>query len=591
MRFWTIALAAAMGALTVGTATSGAVAWEARRKAAVVVVGGAASPAFARDAPSNILPGDYVGPEACSDCHEENYEAWQEHPHRRMNQMASEETVLGDFDDASVALGRVTARFEHAPGEDYTVTLEGGGAPRRAYRITRTIGVRVKQFYAGVLIEGDPVGTNGVDDEVVVPFGWWIAQRRWMPITYFDPYGDGAGTEADTLAIPDGTIRSGCAYCHNTLPYLFRLGVDNTQLRGFHDRDLSLDTGALRGAIAGVTSLERLPGFPPGIQQGFDVTSQLVTVGISCESCHFGTRAHAEEKSKYRFGPSAPSIDLRPATAGQAADRTKDNPWIVNGICRQCHASVGSFYADGSSTENSRESLELERGACASKIACTDCHDPHEKGPDEEAGPDDPLQVAACTRCHAAFASDATARTHARHAPAQASCLDCHMPRITQGMNHALRSHRISIPVDPRMLATGAPNACNVCHTDRSPAWTIAELAKGWNRVVTPEPAWAAAWKGSLDTTASDAWMASPDEHARLVLIEALGRKHDTDSMRRLASLLDDPAGTTRAFAAMAIGRRVGRWLGPEELDVMAPQAERRAQLATLVPKLTKERR
>ena len=51
------------------------------------------------DSPSNITPDSYVGPQVCGRCHKENYAAWLDHPHRRMNQLASDASVLGDFAD------------------------------------------------------------------------------------------------------------------------------------------------------------------------------------------------------------------------------------------------------------------------------------------------------------------------------------------------------------------------------------------------------------------------------------------------------------------------------------------------------------
>jgi hypothetical protein len=107
-----------------------------------------------------------------------------------MNQLASESSVLGDFAGRELGFGGGRVRFDRDPEGAFTVTLERAGDPRRKYRVTRTIGVRLKQFYVGTLIEGSPVGKNSASDEVVLPFGFWIHQRRWMPISYFDAYGE-----------------------------------------------------------------------------------------------------------------------------------------------------------------------------------------------------------------------------------------------------------------------------------------------------------------------------------------------------------------------------------------------------------------
>lgn len=536
-----------------------------------------------KDTPSNILPEDYVGPSACGSCHKKNYRAWLEHPHRRMNQLVSDEAVAGDFEGRVVETGDGTARFDHpAPGE-FLLTFEGTGRPRRVYRITRTIGSRIKQFYAGLLVEGEPFARNRPDDEVVVPFGWWIHERRWMPINYFDEDNDVVddGT-ADVGKWPkDVAIRKVCVFCHNTYAYLHRLG-DGARLTGFARHEFVIDAPTLRTELAKHVDLGDIAGFPLLSRPRFALESQLVTVGISCETCHFGTRAHAENDADYRFGPSSPHVALRPSDRTHSSVHGKENPWIVNGICNQCHCSDGESYPDGSSKGNSREATELASGACASKIACTHCHNPHVAGPLEEGGPDNPRQVASCTGCHAEYAHDGAAQAHARHRPTDASCLDCHMPRITQGISRMVRSHRISVPVDPRMLAAGAPNACNACHADKSAAWTIRELQRLWNRRIDSGPDWAQRWGGSLDTPAMDAWEGSSSPNLKAVLVDVLARRHDVDSMARLVTLLDDPRRTTRALAWIALQRRVGRSLGVDEIDVAASSARRKQQIERL---------
>ena len=63
------------------------------------------------------------------------------------------------------------------------------------------------------------------------------------------------------------------------------------------------------------------------------------------------------------------------------------------------------------------------------------------------------------------------------------------MPRIVQGISAFVRTHRISSPADPAMLGDRGVNACNLCHLDRSVAWTIVELADGWNVTGLAAPA------------------------------------------------------------------------------------------------------
>lgn len=53
------------------------------------------------------------------------------------------------------------------------------------------------------------------------------------------------------------------------------------------------------------------------------------------------------------------------------------------------------------------------------------------------------------------------------------------MPRIVQGVSSLLRTHRIASPTELSMLEEGV-NACNLCHLDRSVAWTAQQLNRSY---------------------------------------------------------------------------------------------------------------
>src|SRR4030095_924696 len=71
---------------------------------------------------------------------------------------------------------------------------------------------------------------------------------------------------------------------------------------------------------------------------------------------------------------------------------------------------------------------------------------------------------------------------HTHHAPSSAgsSCVACHMPFTSYALFTAMRSHRIDNPSAQSTATTGRPNACNLCHLDRSLDWTARTLAKWW---------------------------------------------------------------------------------------------------------------
>jgi hypothetical protein len=87
---------------------------------------------------------------------------------------------------------------------------------------------------------------------------------------------------------------------------------------------------------------------------------------------------------------------------------------------------------------------------------------------------------AACTQCHPRFAEAAAIAAHTQHRADSAGsrCLDCHMPNSVWGLHKATRVHQVTSPSVQETLRSGRPNACNLCHLDRTLAWTAQALAR-----------------------------------------------------------------------------------------------------------------
>ena len=509
---------------------------------------------------SNIHPGDYVGPETCAECHPKKYALWRGHPHSSMNLDASPETVLGDFSGLELEYAGGAVRFEQTVS-GYGMTLKRGGETR-SYRVTRTVGSRFTQMYIGV----QTLGPEALDDPIYrnegkLPFGYWLDRKAWFPEVYFDSDCPPEYQPDGTLSLPSErahrtTWRDNCIYCHNTYPYEERLRAGRGTT-GFPEEDLSL-------------SATVAPGDPPGLSP-----ARLVTLGISCESCHFGGREHAIGGKAIRFVPSSPALQF---PKGERA-RGRDDPYVVNSICSQCHFSRGvSSYPNGAGVWNSREAVDLANGGCASQIKCTDCHDPHVPSV-PGGGPTHSAHVQTCLGCHPGLQSD----EHSQH-PAEVSCLDCHMPRIVQGLEAVVRTHQISSPGDPRMLAAGAPNACNLCHLERSIEWTVAALKIGWAQTIEPEPSWQEPYGGRLSAPVGQAWISSPEPNYRLVAADAYSRSPLGQArLQNLIRALDDPQAVNRMFGLFALERVLGRRLSKEEYAPVASPATRREQVAKLL--------
>lgn len=424
-------------------------------------------------ADSNILPSDYVGAKACEKCHTERYAQWKQHPHSRMNQDATTASVKGDFNDAHISLPQGDVSFKHV-GDAYTMTLARAGKTVRSYRVTRTVGSRFMQFYIGTQIEGpEPKTSPAYSEEQKLPYGYLFRSKRWLPHNYFDALGPEIK--------PDGTAQfepfdspqvhrwaSSCMQCHNTVPYAYRVGFVAPRM-GYPIDDLVLPI-ALRNEVAKTVDLSRLPSNVLNTGSLLVPDKHLAALGVSCEACHFGGRVHvAAEGEAGSWTPVSNLLEIKPHDPHRVATSDPKNPYVLNAICTQCHSANAQTFANGAGVANSREALDMLAGACNPQIKCTDCHDPHiTNGVDGQ--PASAKHVGACLKCHDKYADPIAAAAHSKHGNnPEITCLDCHMPRISQGLDMIVRSHRISSPADRIMLSWSSrmPAIC-VTSTSRS---------------------------------------------------------------------------------------------------------------------------
>src|SRR5436853_4829041 len=93
---------------------------------------------------------------------------------------------------------------------------------------------------------------------------------------------------------------------------------------------------------------------------------------------------------------------------------------------------------------------------------------------------------AACLQCHQTMATNISAHTHHIADSSGSRCYNCHMPRTTFGLLHAMRSHQVSSPTVQESIAYGGPNPCNLCHLDQTRTWTAQKL-HAWHHQPAPE--------------------------------------------------------------------------------------------------------
>jgi predicted CXXCH cytochrome family protein len=562
-------------------------------------------PASTRDrtipsgARSNIHPSDYLGPQSCAGCHEKNHDAWSRHPHRWMNALADDRTVKGDF-SGKKGIAYLGGRADFSrQGRKYYMHLERGDV-KRTYLVTQTIGSRFYQYYVGKQIDGpEPGGHHFYSADHVLQFGWWLDRREWVPTVHIGTEMPD-GNRPDPFAPPDtgrhyAEYAVSCNYCHTTFPLADLFGRRPHQIGEYAPLAMHwsmrryLDKAhpeAIEPILTFLDHADREAVQSP--MANWEASRYAVTHGVSCEACHLGGREHVESGGKIRpkFFPSSAQLYLETSDGLPDPGRTQRN---VNWACGRCHVGSRPQFAAGMSTWNSVEYSDALRGSCYSKLRCIDCHNPHQAlGPKWSVSPD--RDDAVCLKCHQRYEPAEQRQMHTHHPAGSegARCLNCHMPRINEGIQDVVRTHMIYSPTRADMIEANHPNACNLCHTDRSIDWTLRNL-KEWYSKSYDEKKLRVSY---VDRTkpVGLGWLRSDNPAVRLVAVEAMTRARDRKALPRLLDALDDPYLLNRQFALKGLEEMLNVHLEDFGYRFWMTPDERRKPLAELRGKILKMR-
>lgn len=535
---------------------------------------------------SNILPDDYVGPEVCAECHDEQYELWHTHPHSRMNRHAGDQSIRGDFDNAVLTLPTGEVHFLQRDGK-YLMEVYKDDRLRRRYEVTRTVGSRYMQAYIGTQLFGPEEPGHDIYKEHRLPFGYWFKLDRWVPRVFMNAYGDEKllhGIPVDEAIDGDPRIdlyTANCMNCHNTFPYAYRVFHD--YMAGFPDATVAAEVNQLAHAVSATISVEpSIRGFAR-LNERLDPDEHLVTMGVSCESCHFGGREHAIREREIRFLPTSKLTRISADDPGHIPNGQRSNAYTTRGICTQCHSGAAELFPNGAGKGNSREGMDLFAGACASQLSCIDCHEPHTGTPAELTGVDLAKHINVCASCHEEYKDDQFASQHAGPGHGSVNCLDCHMPKFTRGVDNLIRTHRVGLPMEDSMVSDGMANACNACHLDKSVRWALNAHEEIWGTSLTPSTSWKS-WH-QLDQPAGEVWIGSDDSHMRYLATQWYANSPwAKEKFATVADSLNDSEPVNRVFAVFAVAKVLG--LTPDSdlgVDITLGPEARSEQIQDLV--------
>jgi len=514
---------------------------------------------------------DYASSHRCEACHPGEHASWYRSYHRTMTQVALPGNVVGKFDGSTVVSDGLAYQVTRSgdefwaemPDPDVMMYVVQGGRklpfdqiPRVKERVVMTTGSHHYQTYWVESPRYDRLMQT-------LPLVYLIGDGRWIP------------REAAFMRPPGESGRfitqwnHHCIRCHST---------------------------------AGNPGLNPATGM---------LDSRVAELGISCEACHGPAEAHIRKHqnpiARYRqhlSGKPDPSI-VNPARL----DHRRSSQ-----ICGQCHgvyimrdefamksASEGPLFTpgeelditryyiqhpanapspereeefhknraffderwweDGTILAGGREYSAMSVSRCYTKgtLSCLSCHSMHQSDPVDQLTPGREGS-AACTQCHGEPQYTTELSRHTFHPPGSAGsdCLNCHMPFTTYALLGAIRSHQIASPRVTGSARHGVPNACNLCHLDKSLAWTQEHLVRNYGQAaqnLSPE---------QKTVSAALLWLLKGHAAQRVITAWHLGWKPAQQASGSdwlapfLAPLLADPYGVVRYVAESTLRKLPG---------------------------------
>jgi cytochrome c552 len=549
--------------------------------------------------PIEMRGDQYASSSTCEACHPDHYASWHRSFHRTMTQIAEPDRIVASFDDVRVdqVPGRPMSlrrrgRQLWAEFDDPDWNGRGGAPPRIERRVVLTTGSHSQQIYWYATGHDRLVGQ--------LPAIQLVNDRRWIPRRSATMH-----PSDDAMYSETGAWNGVCVACHTTSgrPRLDEpIGsrppteqrVDTTAV------EFGIACEACHGPSGDHARRNRSPlrryalhlsgGHDPTTVQPLRLDPQRSSQ--VCGQCHslweFYDRAGERDANAHGL-PYRPGDDLassrfvvqptRNLDTGPMKMLLQDDPRFVSDI----------FWSDGMVRATGREYNGLLESPCYKNakdaqrtLTCFSCHAMHQSSDDRRPmaeWADDQLSPrgvddAACLQCHPSYRADVTAHTKHDRDSTGSRCYNCHMPYTTYGLLKTIRSHQISSPSVQATLETGRPNACNLCHLDKTLAWTSAYLARWYGA--------AAANLSDDDRTIASSLMTllAGDAGQRAIVAQSMGwppAQHTSGGggwmAPYLALLLTDSYDAVRYIAGRSLRTLPG--LEAFQYDFVARPAER----------------
>ncbi len=395
----------------------------------------------------------FTGSSSCQTCHADEYKNWQGSHHDLAMQLATPDTVLGDFNDSSFTFNGITSRF-FRDGDRFMVRTDGEDGKLTDFEVAYVFGVYPLQQYLLPLSRGRLQALSISWDSRPQSEGG----QRWFhlypdePIDFKDPL---------HWTGPYQNWNTRCAECHST------------DLQKNYTRE----------------------------SRSFNTTYK--EIDVSCEACHGPGSKHLElARTDSLDGAHGGGFPTDLAQRGEwvfpegehiarRAQPLASRAQIDN--CARCHSrrgTLGDYHYGADLLDTHRLSMLqsplyhydgqildevyvygsfVQSKMHQAGVVCSNCHEPHSA---ELRAPGNAI----CAQCHRPEVYDSPDHHFHPLESAGASCADCHMPETTYMVVDPRRDHSMRIPRPDLSVVIGTPNACNQCHTDQDAQWAVDAL-------------------------------------------------------------------------------------------------------------------
>ncbi len=390
---------------------------------------------------------EFVGSEACAACHQEAYDNWQGSHHRHAMDIASADSVLGDFNNASFDYLGMTTRF-YQRDDEFFVETDNSAGELEEFKISYTFGFYPLQQYLVEFPDGRlqtlsiswdarPVEEGGqrwyhlypneaVDSDD--PLHWTGAFQNWnsrCASCHTTDLAKNYSMETNSYDTQWQEINVGCEACHGAGSQHVAWAESDGELNQLNNMGLLTSIDKVWEPVAGQVQI------PEGVD--FTLSGQVQV----CGSCH-ARRAELQQRD----------------IADAFLNNYSLSP-LVEGLYHPDGQILDEVYVMGSFLQSKMHD---------NLVSCSNCHEPHSSELLIEGN-------GLCLQCHEAQTFQSEQHFFHEVGSVGAQCVNCHMPETIYMGVDPRRDHSFRIPDPLASIELGVPNACSGCHEDQGDQW------------------------------------------------------------------------------------------------------------------------